>query len=130
MATMVADQQKMKMSSIEKIGYEILDEIGIPYFRQHLIGEKFCVDAFIPSNNLVIQFDGDYWHGNTEKFPVLDARQKKRVKLDISQDAYMKTCGYRVLRIWEHVINNSRDNTKNIIQGALIQSLHNLFLDR
>jgi very-short-patch-repair endonuclease len=121
MAKMVADQQKMLCSSIEKIGYEILDSIGIEYIRQHLIGDKFCVDAFIPNHNFVVQFDGDYWHGNTDKFPALDARQKKRVQLDKSQDAYMAVCGYKVLRFWEHVINSSPDSVRKSIQDALTQ---------
>lgn len=85
----------------EIVGYQMLDSLNIVYHRQHLIAHKFCVDAFVPSLNLIIQFDGDYWHGNPRKFPNLDTRQLKRKRLDTSQDAYMKKCGYTVLRVWE-----------------------------
>jgi len=55
-------QQEGKPSSIEVIGYKLLDALGVEYLPQHLIGGKFCVDAFVPSLSIVIQFDGDYWH--------------------------------------------------------------------
>ncbi len=91
----------MKMSKLEKVGYAALDELGISYEPQHLIGGKFCVDAFVPSLRLIVQFDGDYWHGNPQKFPVLDKRQARRKHMDQSQDAYLGVCGFTVLRFWE-----------------------------
>ena len=94
-------QQQGKTTIPERIGYAILDSFGITYFRQHLIANKFCVDAFVPAVNLVIQFDGDYWHGNASIFPNLDKRQMKRTKLDQSQDAYLNKCGFAIIRIWE-----------------------------
>jgi very-short-patch-repair endonuclease/endogenous inhibitor of DNA gyrase (YacG/DUF329 family) len=94
-------QQVLSPSSIERIGYGMLDSLGVDYLTQHMIGGKFCVDAFLPEHKLVIQFDGDYWHGNPTKFPTLDHRQTRRKKLDLSQDAYMNVCGYTVVRIWE-----------------------------
>lgn len=105
-------QQTMKESRLERRGYEILDELGITYLRQHLIGGKFCVDAFVPGSSLVVQFDGDYWHGNPVKFPTLDARQDRRRKLDQSQDAYMRACGFTVLRLWESDVYREPDHVR------------------
>lgn len=112
-------QQQNKQSSIETIGYALLDRIGILYLPQHLIGGKFCVDAFVPVANIVIQFDGDYWHGNPAKFPTLDARQKKRARLDKSQDKYMLACGYTVLRFWETDIHKHLDSVSTQLRTAL-----------
>jgi len=28
----------------------------------------YTVDAYVPSNHMVIEFDGDYWHGNPAKY--------------------------------------------------------------
>ena len=78
-----------------------MSEMGINFEIQYVIGGKFTVDAFVPSKNTVVQFDGDYWHGNKAVFPTPDHRQKKRMALDISQDAYMKTCGINVIRVWQ-----------------------------
>ena len=98
-------QQKTKINGLEKKGYSILDSLGIDYKKQFLIGDKFLVDAFIPKYNLIVQFDGDYWHGNLEKYSELSERQKKRRRIDNSQNAYFKKCGFNVLRIWESQIN-------------------------
>jgi very-short-patch-repair endonuclease len=49
----------------------------------------------------VVQFDGDYWHGNPAKYPNPTSRQKKCMALDRSQDAYLRACGYEVVRVWE-----------------------------
>ncbi len=111
-------QQNSKApTSLETKGAAILDSIGVGYEVQKLICNKFVVDAYIPDCNLVIQWDGDYWHGYNG---VKDARQKKRKALDISQDAYMKKAGYVVKRYWEHEVNNKPkevyDNIKSTIQ--------------
>jgi len=94
-------QQKKNPNKFETSCYKYLDENGIDYIPQYVIGNKFCVDAFIEDENIAIQFDGDYWHGNPKKYTDLDKRQRKRVALDKSQDAYMKACGIKVVRVWQ-----------------------------
>ncbi len=116
---MNAAQREGTANSLERFGYALLDTLGIDYLPQHLIGNKFCVDAFVPACGLVVQFDGDYWHGNPERFPALSERQKKRVRLDKSQDAYMATCGYRVVRLWEGELKRNPEAAQIRIQSAL-----------
>ncbi|MEK6879221.1 MAG: hypothetical protein AABY22_06405 [Nanoarchaeota archaeon] len=106
-------QQNMKLNNLEKKGYEILDSLKMEYKPQVLIGNKFLVDVFIPKYNLIIQFDGDYWHGNIKKYKELSERQKKRKIIDKSQNAYFKKCGFNILRIWESEINNLKGKLEN-----------------
>ncbi len=96
-----AKQQAGMVTTIERIGYALLDALGVTYLPQHVIAGKFCVDAYLPDLRLVVQFDGDYWHGHPLHFPAPDHRQTKRMKLDVSQDAYLRACGYEVARFWE-----------------------------
>lgn len=112
-------QQLGKINKLEAKGYAILDAIGVEYFPQHLIGEKFCVDAFVPETGLVIQFDGDYWHGHPEKYPIPSTRQAKRIKLDMSQDAYMKKCGFDVVRFWECEVISKPDHVEAVIRDRV-----------
>lgn len=114
-------QQRGEQTRIETIGYDLLNEAGEVHFRQHVIGGKFTVDAFVPRVGLVVQFDGDYWHCNPEKFAEPDARQKRRMHLDASQDAYMRACGYRVLRLWESDILKRLDHVRASLRAALTQ---------
>ncbi len=117
-------QQSGKTTSIEKIGYGLLDELGVMYQPQHLISGKMCVDAFVKSANLIIQFDGDYWHGHPDRYTVLDSRQQKRRAYDISQDAYFRTCGYRVLRLWERDLQNRPQACQNLMREAIFDQTH------
>lgn len=93
--------RSMGPNKLEQGAYAMLDRLGVSYQPQHMIGGRFCVDAFVPDAKLVVQFDGDYWHGHPLRFPDPAPRQQRRMALDRSQDAYMAACGYRVLRLWE-----------------------------
>lgn len=117
-------QQTLKINGVERSGYALLDGIGVDYLPQHIIGDKFCVDAFIPSAGLVVQFDGDYWHGNPARFPEPDRRQRHRINLDRSQDAYMKACGYEVFRIWASDLKSDREGVRSRLLQALAEREH------
>lgn len=96
-----AEQQLHKPTKLELLGYRLLEELGVEFHPQFEVKEKFLVDAFIPNGKIVIQFDGDYWHGNPIKYPLLNERQKKQRLKDESQNKYLIACGYKVIRIWE-----------------------------
>jgi len=86
----------------------LLDDLGIRYFPQYVIGHKFCVDAFVPHAATVIQFDGDYWHGNPAVCATLNRVQRANQGRDRGHDAYMAACGFQVLRIWERDFYHDR----------------------
>ena len=62
------------------------------------------MNSYSLENKKIIQWDGVYWHN-----------KPKRKNLDISQDAYLKKCGYNVLRITDKQIKNDIDEVKKII---------------
>lgn len=90
-------QQIMKEpTSIEKKLYKELKRCGLLFETQKLINGKFLVDAYIPRLNLIIEADGDYWHS-------LNRIKKK----DKAENAYLKKCGFNLLRFSESEINNT-----------------------
>lgn len=62
-------------------------------------------DFFIPSQNMIIEFDGDYWHGNKKLF-VLTARMKQQYRIDESWNEKAIQAGYRIIRVWSSESNN------------------------
>jgi G:T-mismatch repair DNA endonuclease (very short patch repair protein) len=90
--------QQRKTSKLEKRLQEILDNLGVSYEPTALIKPKFIVDIRI--NDLIIQADGDYWHGHPRFYPLTE-RQLKQQQRDVAQTAYLIACGYTVIRIWE-----------------------------
>lgn len=109
---------------LELKGYAILDLLGIPYEREVLIAEKFTVDVLLREQRIIIQWDGDYWHGYRAPGDAtpLQPRQLRRRKLDSSQDSYMAKSGYTVLRFWEHEVHETPDAVADKVR-EMIQTL-------
>jgi very-short-patch-repair endonuclease len=101
-------QNKKGLNKLELLGREILKEIGVSFKEQVLMFDKFLVDVLIAEKNLIIQWDGSYWHTRTE-----------RIKLDKSQDAYLTKCGYTVLRITDKDIKNNKERVYENIKRAI-----------
>lgn len=120
-ARLIANNHKLqegKRTKLETAGYGLLDSLEVSYIPQRLIANKFCVDALV-NDSLIIQFDGDYWHGNPSLYTNPDARQLRRMRLDKSQDAYLRKCGFTIIRIWESEIRESVSRVKERIISAI-----------
>jgi len=94
-------QNSKEPTSIEKKLYEELKNRGLLFETQKVINNRFIVDVYIPSLNLVVEADGNYWHSLE--------RTKKR---DKAKNAYLTKCGFNLLRLTETEINNGKFKTK------------------
>lgn len=56
-------------------------------------------DFYVKSLNLIIEFDGDYWHGNKECFELTD-KMKQQFNIDISHTKRAIKEGYNLQRVW------------------------------
>lgn len=108
-------QASRKINKLEKLGYKMLEELGLKYEPQYIL-ERYVVDAFILDYNLIVQFDGDYWHANPLKYSTLSERQINQKKIDDSQVELANKMGIKTIRIWEHDMHkNYADVKKNIL---------------
>lgn len=89
-------------TKIELIMKDILDELKIGYIHPYNFNNKFACDFAIPDKKIIIECDGDYWH-NREDI-------KNR---DKSKNAYITTCKWKILRFWEHDIEENRPYIKD-----------------
>lgn len=55
-------------------------------------------DFYIPSLNLIIEFDGDYWHGNKDNVNLTN-RMKQQRRIDESFTNYAITNGFDIIRV-------------------------------
>jgi very-short-patch-repair endonuclease len=90
-----------KENKLERKGYEILKSLGYKFKKQFVFGGRCVADAYIKKLNCLIQFDGDFWHGNKKTFPNLSEYQKKQIKSDIKVNNFALSKGYNLIRIWE-----------------------------
>lgn len=110
-----------KMSKPEKLMQDMLESNGIDYQYQHELS-GFFYDFYIPSKNLLIEVDGDFWHckPNTKyQNPVME-EQTKNVVNDKKKTAIAYSNGYTLLRFWESDIQNNRLQVmKTLIENLL-----------
>lgn len=111
----------IKDTKIEIKIQNFLKELQIEFIPHKLmeIKHRYQCDIFIPSMNLVIECDGDYWHGNTDnpKFKILNKSQIKQKEKDSIRTKELLEKGFKVLRLWESEINElTTDNFKNKIE--------------
>ncbi len=92
----------LKDTSIEVKIQNFLKQLKIEFFtHQYMkIEHGYQCDILIPSKNLVIECDGDYWH----EYPVGLEKDHIRTKELIDK-------GFKVLRLWEHEIKKMELNS-------------------
>lgn len=86
----------LKDSSIEIKIQNYLKELGVDFFTHQFINNiehRYQCDILVPSMDLVIECDGDYWHN----YPVGNA-------LDHVRTSELLSKGFKVLRLWENEI--------------------------
>lgn len=98
------DNSLKQDTSIELKIKEVLEENNIQYEHPFKFNDKFLCDFAIVDKKIIVECDGDYWH-NREDI-------KKR---DRSKNAYIRKCGWEILRFWEKDINNNINMCKNKI---------------
>jgi very-short-patch-repair endonuclease len=103
--------QSTRPTSIERALMGALDAAGIAYEFQYVVGDKFLCDFGFPDAMLIVETDGSYWH-RTE-------RQKKQ---DASKDAYLRACGFTVLRLTDVQVTQHLTTSLQAIQALLDQS--------
>jgi len=110
----------LSVNTIEAATYEALEAIGFEFKQQHRIS-NFVVDAFIPSLNLVVEVQGDFYHCNPTAYPngPQYAVQHKTVERDKRRFSWLKREGYAVIQLWESDIK--RVGASVLVQRALAE---------
>jgi DNA mismatch endonuclease (patch repair protein) len=88
---------------------KVLTELSIQFEFQKRISNISVVDFYIPSKNMIIFCDGDYWHN----LPGLKERDKK-INFLLTEK------GFTILRFWEHEINKNIDQVRARILKMMI----------
>lgn len=101
-----AESLTEKMTEPELKVEKIMKGLGIQYECQKIL-DDVIYDFFIPEHKLMIEVDGDYYHGNPAVYQEsqLNGMQLKNKKKDIYKDHLAKGLGYDVIRFWEKDIN-------------------------
>lgn len=100
-----------KDTSIEKLVQTILFENDIDFIKHHLIG-GYEFDLYLPKLNVLIECDGDYWHGKDLKDDELNESQQRSRENDLIKNKLAKESNIILLRFWESDIKKKNFDTK------------------
>lgn len=88
---------------------KILKELSINFESQKILGTKIY-DYYIPENNMIIEIQGDYWHGNPMFFENLNKIQIRNKKNDEFKKIQAIGMGYKYDEVWENELKNKRES--------------------
>ena len=100
--------QNRKTPETEILIEQELNRLKVDY-THHFIIEYYEFDFFIPLKNILIEVQGDYWHGNPlfyEEKDLLEHQKGKKIR-DIQKKTFAENRGYKVLEIWENDIKKN-----------------------
>lgn len=108
--------QTRKPTKIEIKIKKLLDDYKINFKKNHNLNGFLC-DFYLSDYNLVIECDGDYWHGNPNfyKLDELNNIQLKNKDRDTRKNNMLISNSISFLRFWEYDIHNNFDDVKNTI---------------
>jgi very-short-patch-repair endonuclease len=110
-----------KMNKLEKIVADELDKNNIKYYFQFFINGNIAksYDFKIKDKSILIEIDGNFWHGNPNTKNHFNDCDKVKYNDKIKEELALQN-GYKLLRFWESDIK--RDSS------IIIKSLHEYLL--
>jgi very-short-patch-repair endonuclease len=113
-------EHRIKKTECEKVMESILQELEIKYIYSFVIQHK-QYDFLLINYNVIIEYDGDYWHGNLsiDKFSNLSEMQLLNQANDIYKNILAQTFGYFIFRFWENEILNHTEIIKEKIKTIM-----------
>jgi len=115
-----AKKMANKMTAPEKVFAKMMKELDIKFDTQKVLGNKIY-DFYIPSKNMMIEVDGDYYHANPLIYESKDLNkmQIRNVRNDKFKDVLAKGNGYIIERVWEYDLNNDYKEQKKRFKKLL-----------
>lgn len=95
---------KKKTSGLEKkFEKKVMDKLGFDYKKQYEVGGK-AYDFAYPQFRILIEVDGDYWHGKDGK--ILNKMQKMNRRHDKKKDKIALINNFDLIRFRERDVND------------------------
>ena len=98
----------------ERLFEQQLVRSNIEYKKQYKF-KGFYFDFYLSKKRLLVEIDGDYWHGNPQLYSVLSEMQTKNKLNDITKNRVAMKSGIALVRIWEYDIMNNTDKYRETL---------------
>ena len=104
----------------ERFARDFLDKLGVKYtyqFEAKSIGRFF--DFYIPSCNVLIEVDGDFYHSKGLVYEEMSPMQKRNRRVDEQKNHWAAINCIKLIRIWESDINKSPEGVMEMLRIEL-----------
>ena len=110
-----------KMNKLEKKVADMLDMSGLKYYFQFFIVKNGICKSYdfkIKHKNLILEIDGDYWHGGPSKKQYCKSVDQVKEN-DKEKEKLAAANGYTLLRFWESDFKKDPQKVMKTILDAL-----------
>lgn len=98
----------------KKFAKEFLKKLNIKYEEQYYAESiKRYYDFYLIDYQVLIEIDGDFFHGYGKVYEEKSPMQKKNERVDNIKNEWAGVHGIPLIRIWEHDIN---DNPEKVLK--------------
>ena len=112
----------------EKFAKEFLDILVIEY--QYLASDiKRYYDFYLPKQRILIEVDGDFYHGYGKVYEEMNPMQKKNHRVDEIKDRWAALHSIPLLRIWEHDIRTNPTKVMQTLLDWIIDKTQKMIID-
>ena len=104
----------------KKFAKEFLEKLGIKYEEQFEAKDiKRFYDFFLNDYRVLIEIDGDFYHGYGKIYEEKSPMQKRNARVDEIKNEWAALHGYPLIRIWEHDINENPQKVLDMLRERL-----------
>lgn len=103
----------------KKFAKEFLDKLGIEYEEQFEAKDIKRFFDFKIKGRVLLEIDGDYYHSYGKVYEEMNPMQKKNARVDALKNKWAHSNGYKLIRIWEHDINENPKKVMKLLRDEL-----------
>lgn len=111
---------KYGTSKLEKrFENNFLKKLGVKYERQFYAKDIKRYYDFKVEQGILVEVDGTYYHAYGKLYEDMSPMQKHNHRVDMIKNEWAAMHGYRLVRIWEHEINNNPTKVMEMLKIIL-----------
>lgn len=117
----------------ERFAHDFLDKLGVDYVYQYKaasIGRYFDFRIYPDLHGPIIEVDGDFYHSYGLVYEQMNAMQKRNKKVDEIKNRWCAVNGVKLIRIWEHDINDHPKAVMEMLKKELSPYLDGTILNK
>ena len=113
----------------KKFAKDFLEKLGIRYEEQFEAKDiKRFYDFYLPDYRVIIEIDGDFYHGYGKVHEEKNPMQKRNARVDEIKNEWAALHGYPLIRIWEHDINENPEKVLDMLRERLGVEMEKLII--